>query len=75
MAQTLFSGFLCSETLSKARTRECGHRRNSVCHYHRLITGPKGDVPMPHKHEQQTFMCDWTVREQREGKAIWTKGG
>ena len=32
------------------------------------ITGPKGDHHMPHKHKQQTVMCDWKVREQREDK-------
>lgn len=37
------------------------------------ITGPKGDHHMPHKHKQQTVMCDWTVSEQREDKGVWTK--
>lgn len=37
------------------------------------ITGPKGDHHVPHEHEQQTFTCDWTVREQREARACGPK--
>lgn len=36
-------------------------------------TDSKEDHHMPHRHKQQTFTCDWTVRKQRDSKGIWTK--
>lgn len=36
-------------------------------------TDSKEDHHMPHRHKQQTFTCDWTVREQRDSKGYGPK--